>query len=356
MRVLIDVGHPAHVHYYKNLAFKLKEQGHFVLFTCRDKDVALDLLAQYSLKHIVIGKPFKGVIKKIIGVFIFDVKLFYLIRKYKIEVVFSAGSFYAAHAAFLNFIPHFTLEDSENFEQIRLYRPFSKLIITPKYIVNLGKKQLKVNGFLQNSYLKDNYFNPDEKILDRYNFQKNKPTLLFRFVAHNATHDIGLEKLSVVGKTELIKKYENKANIIISSETPLPQDLSKYKIKFQASEMHSVIYKIDLLIAESGAMTNESAFLGTPNIVIVDKDLNVHKEYERLGLKYHIKKYGSDLESKIDEILSNYKEVKINMRERSRNFQSNSIDLTEFLMWIALNHKEKDFKNKLINNFQPHVQ
>ena len=38
MRILIDIGHPAHVHIFKNFAHEMEKRGHELLFTCRDKE------------------------------------------------------------------------------------------------------------------------------------------------------------------------------------------------------------------------------------------------------------------------------------------------------------------------------
>ncbi len=44
MRVLFDIGHPGHVHLFKNVAHNLKRGGDEVLFTVRDKEHEIDLL------------------------------------------------------------------------------------------------------------------------------------------------------------------------------------------------------------------------------------------------------------------------------------------------------------------------
>ena len=41
MRVLFDMGHPAHVHLFKNIIKKLTADGHEVKITARDKEVTL---------------------------------------------------------------------------------------------------------------------------------------------------------------------------------------------------------------------------------------------------------------------------------------------------------------------------
>jgi predicted glycosyltransferase len=41
LRVLIDIGHPAHVHFFKNTIWNLEKKGHKVMVVSRDKDVVV---------------------------------------------------------------------------------------------------------------------------------------------------------------------------------------------------------------------------------------------------------------------------------------------------------------------------
>ena len=54
MKVLIDIGHPGHVHFFKNLIWILEKKGHEVLVTARGKEVTVDLLRAYGIKHTVL--------------------------------------------------------------------------------------------------------------------------------------------------------------------------------------------------------------------------------------------------------------------------------------------------------------
>ena len=49
MRILFDLGHPAHVHYFKNLIKLLKKNGNQVLIVAREKDVTHSLLKYYGI-------------------------------------------------------------------------------------------------------------------------------------------------------------------------------------------------------------------------------------------------------------------------------------------------------------------
>ena len=47
MKILFDLGHPAHVHYFKNLIKLLEKNGNKVLIIAREKDVTQNLLKHY---------------------------------------------------------------------------------------------------------------------------------------------------------------------------------------------------------------------------------------------------------------------------------------------------------------------
>ena len=76
MKVLVDIGHPAHVHFFKNAIWELESKGHDVQITTRDKEVTLDLLEAYGFKYHNLGKNKKGPIKKAIGMPKIDFELY----------------------------------------------------------------------------------------------------------------------------------------------------------------------------------------------------------------------------------------------------------------------------------------
>ena len=47
MKILIDIGHPAHIHYFKNFIFKSIKAGNEIKIVARDKEVTIDLLKSY---------------------------------------------------------------------------------------------------------------------------------------------------------------------------------------------------------------------------------------------------------------------------------------------------------------------
>ena len=51
MRILIDILHPAHVHFFRNFYEVMAGRGHELTITARDKDRSVDLLEQYGLPY-----------------------------------------------------------------------------------------------------------------------------------------------------------------------------------------------------------------------------------------------------------------------------------------------------------------
>ena len=42
MKIFLDIGHPAHVHYFKNFIMEIKNEGHKVLITARNNVTYVD--------------------------------------------------------------------------------------------------------------------------------------------------------------------------------------------------------------------------------------------------------------------------------------------------------------------------
>jgi predicted glycosyltransferase len=86
MKLLFDVGHPAHVHFFKNFIWEMKKRGHEILITASKKDIALELLEKLGFDYIFTCKRYGGVkfgyelIKR-------DIQMFNLVRKCKPDVI-----------------------------------------------------------------------------------------------------------------------------------------------------------------------------------------------------------------------------------------------------------------------------
>ena len=55
MKILIDIGHPAHIHLFKNFAWQMQNMDHNIMFTVREKEVTVQLLEGYKFDFICLS-------------------------------------------------------------------------------------------------------------------------------------------------------------------------------------------------------------------------------------------------------------------------------------------------------------
>ena len=94
MNILIDIGHLAHVHLFRNFAHIMIGKGHKVLFTCRDKEFEIALLRINDFEYHSFGRKYKSTIGKAFGLLKFDLKEFIVGLKFKPDIMLSHGSPY----------------------------------------------------------------------------------------------------------------------------------------------------------------------------------------------------------------------------------------------------------------------
>ena len=166
MRILIDIGHPAHVHYFKNFIWEMKSKGHEFLITAREKDITHQLLNKYNMEFISRGKGKKGFLGKLIYMLQADFKLFRIARRFNPDTFISCASPYAAHSAKLLKVQNITLDDTDiaNLSHI-MYVPFTDCIISPKgFKKNFGKKHILIDSTFDLFYLHPKYFTPNSLV------------------------------------------------------------------------------------------------------------------------------------------------------------------------------------------------
>ena len=268
MRILIDVAHPAHVHFFRNAAKMLQEKGHVVEFTAKHKEVTLRLLDYYGFKYSNLGKPKKGLLRKAYALLEFDYKTFMIARKYKPDIFMSLNSPYMAHASYLMRKPHIAFEDTEDAKYVfMLSNPFTEVICTPDcFKTDFGKKHVRFKGYKELAYLHPDRFSPDPSVLKDLGLAPGERFTVLRFISWAAHHDVGLKGINEA--EELVRSLEKYGKVFITSESPLTSELEKYRITCPPEKMQSLLYYSQLYIGEGGTMAVEAAVLGVPSIHI----------------------------------------------------------------------------------------
>lgn len=348
MKILIDINHPAHVHLFKEFARIMIHKGHNILFTAREKDVAVTLLKEYELNYVSLGRHYKNMSGKLLGLIKYDYLMFKLARKFEPDVFLSMASIYAAHVAFLSRRPHIAFEDSEPVPEHQiLYVPFTPTILTPLNLnKDFGSKQIRYHGFHEVAYLHPNYFKPDLSIFSYLGIKPEQRYALLRFVSFNASHDIGIKGFSDEDKVYIVRELEKYGNVFITSEGNYPKELNKNIVQIPPSKIHDALAYASLYMGDSQTMATEAALLGTPAIrcnafAASSKEMSNFIELEneyKLLLNVNI----ANKEKAINKAIEYFKnsELKKAWQEKRKTIFSKKIDVTAFMVWFVENYPE----------------
>lgn len=341
MKVLIDIGHPGHVHYFRNFYKIMKSRGHDFLFISRDKEVTFSLLKNFEIPYKSRGKGKKSLLGKILYIFYADYIILKHALKFKPDIFVSFSSTYMGHVAFLLRKPNIIIDDTEHakFEHI-MYKPFADVILTPMcFYKNMGKKHIKFNSYTELFYLHKNYFNPQKEVLEILKLEENEKFALIRFVSWNASHDFGHSGFDNLSKIELVKKLNNFIKVLISAESELPEELKGFRIKISPEKLHDALYFSSIYIGEGGTTASETSILGIPTLYINTLPLMGYlADEEKFGLLYHFKDENGVFE-KANEILNN-SSSSFSFKLKAHELTDDKIDPTAFLVWFIENYPD----------------
>ena len=293
MKYLFELNHPKHYYQFKYVMQTLKSQGHEIVVLARDKDVLLNVLEEEGVPYIVFGKHRKAMWAKILGTFGLMVNYWNIARRERPDVIVSKASWYGTAMAKALHKKSVIFPDSEVVKVTkRDVVPLCTRVVTPQpFQLNYGEKHRRIAGIFEDCYLAPSVLHPDSTVVERYGLRK--PYAIVRFVGWYANHDVGNGGFNYEQKKTLVETIARYMNVYISSEKPLPEELSAYKLPTPANAIHDVLYCADLYIGDSQTMAAEAALLGTPairsNTFVVPNDMSnfimLEKEY---GMLYNI--------------------------------------------------------------------
>lgn len=248
MRIIIDIGHPAHVHLFRFFAVRMTDKGHDILFTYRDKEFEKYLLAKFGFRFESLGKHYSSSVGKIFGLMTSFLRMCSVAHKFKPDLFLSHGSVIAAQASWIKRKPHIALEDTGNKEQVRLYFPFTTAVLTSvSFQNNYGPKQIRYNGFHEMAYLHPNYFTVDQNFKKQLGLERHEKLIIVRFISWHATHERGINGLSDIQKTDLVNELSKYGRVFISSENEIPKNLTSFRYPLTPDTIHQALANANLL-------------------------------------------------------------------------------------------------------------
>ena len=341
MRVVVDINHPGHVHYFKTFVREMEQRGHVVLITASHKDVAIQLLQQYGLEYVDLGSYGPSLLKKIVNILIMDLKMYRAVRNFRPDILLGFSSIRAAHASKVLGVPAIIFDDTEHAVwEHRLYTPFSDVILTPScFHKDLGRKQIRFDGYMELASLHPDRFTPNPAVLTELGLTESDPFIVVRFVSWQASHDV--HQHGIRDRIGFIRALEQYGRVLITSEGALPQELEGYQIRVSPEKLHDLLYYAALYVGEGGTTASEAAVLGTPSI-FVSSLAGTMGNFIELEATYNLLYSftdGNAALSKVIEILQDPMS-KEKWRVKRERLLADKIDVTAFIVWFIENYPQ----------------
>ena len=343
MNILFDIGHPAHIHYFKNAIRQLQRKGHEIIITARDKEISLYLIDKLGFDYYCTGKNLASKLGKLYSILRNDLSIYRVARRTRPDVFVSFFSPFAAHVGAIMGKPVIGFNDTENARiSIRFAEPFTDTIVVPNCYKGTfpPHKTVKFDGYFEMAYLHPRYFTPDPEILPQLGVRENEKYVVMRFVSWGANHDIGHSGMSMAMKRQAVQALSKHAKVFISSEKSLPEDLEPYRFSLPPERMHDVLAYASLLFGESATMASESAVLGTYAIYLDNDGRGYTDEQERhYGL---VSNYSESLQDQRAAIqkgveLLQRQDVKLGAQDRRRRLLAEKVDVTALMITVIEN-------------------
>jgi len=348
MRVIFDLGHPAHFHLFKNVISHLKGGDNDIIIAIREKSCLAELLENESWDYYAVKKRGNGLLPLCIEAFK-SIKLINRVVKQNPVDLIVGPSIGGAIVGRLKGITSIVFsEDDATVVPLfsKIAYPFAHYIVTPQCLAfeNYGKKHLTYRGYHELAYLHPNRFIPDESIFGELGLKKGQRYFLIRLVSLSAHHDIGAKGVSTEQARFLVEHLSSYGRVFISAEKTVDEEMKKYLLPTRVERIFDVMTFADMVIGDSQTMIAEAAVLGTPALrcnSFVDRISYLEELEHKYGLAFGFKpREFQQMLSKIDQLLSE-PDIKKKWQAKRQKMLNDCVDLTAWMVDLFRNFNKK---------------
>jgi len=161
-----------------------------------------------------------------------------------------------------------------------------------------------------------------------------------RFVSWDASHDIGHGGFTIEAKLKAVDELKKYGKLFITSETPLPKELEKYRLNISPEKIHDLLHYAALYIGEGATTATEAAILGTPSIYISSL-VNTMGNFDELEKKYGLVYLFTEPEDALNKakVILTDKNIKNKWGLKREKLLKDKIDVTSFITELIINFK-----------------
>ena len=338
MKAMLSIDHPAWAHQFRHIVKMLNERGDEVLTLAVEKDGDTKLLEKFGIPYVLSARSTgKNVLEKGLLFLGLCIEHTYRALRFQPDILIGRASPMMAVASFISRKPHIIYEDTEVSKfSLRICKRLTTKIITPRtFLTDLGPAQERLDTYKELFYLHPSVFAPDKQKLRDVGFNPDEPYILVRFVAWNASHDIGRKGLDDAGKIDLVKRLSRYGRVYVSAEGNVPEALKPLLLKTPYELIHHVLAFAKLVYSEGATMASEAVVLGTHALYVnTIVSGSTREQAERFQLLYNFNE-GDDRYEKATaqaiELLEMPDLVELG-REKQKKLLSEKVDINHYYL------------------------
>lgn len=267
MNILIDIGHPGHVHLFHGVAKELEQRGHHLFYSVREIPVAIRLMEHYGMTpYLNLGSKKDSLVGKAWTVLRQDAQMLDYVKANHIDLGLSSGMV-LGHVSKLTRMKSFMMDDDDDAAEplvVKYGHPNNEVVFTPRCIHRKTPHAVYYAGTHELFYLHPNRFTPDPSVLEKAGLRPEERFFIMRFVALKGHHDVGQQGLSLEQKCRLLDLLKPFGRVIVTSERALEPEFEQYRLPVPPEEIHSLMAFSSMFLGDSQTMTSEAAILGVP--------------------------------------------------------------------------------------------
>ena len=334
MRILLDITHPAHLHFFRHAIAQLQAQGHELRLTARDKDILRQLAGELGIEMSFFGGTPAGVAGMATTLAYRKARLAGIAARFRPQVMAALGGTFIGALGWALRIPNLVFYDTENATlSNRITYPFTSRVCTPRAYLDDVPRQVRYAGYHESAYLSPRVFTPDPAVREELGLRPDEPYAILRFVGWRASHDLGMHGLDAAIKRRLVDELSRHGRVFISSEGELPDDLAALRFPLPGARMHDALAGAAVLVAESSTMCSEAAVLGVPSVFLYPPVRLGYtlEQVRRWGIVHWI--HPPQAEAAIDRAVTLMRDPdRQRWREIGRAIEADSVDVSRFIV------------------------
>jgi predicted glycosyltransferase len=346
MNILIDIGHPAHVHLFRNAATKWIRKGHKVVFTIRDRKMVAELVKAYGFNFFIASKARTNTMGLFFELVEHDWNVLKVAIKMKVDLLIGT-SVSITHVSKLlgkrSII--FNEDDADYLKSFSLLAyPFADTIVIPDCLRDKrSNKYITYPGYHELAYLHPNNFTPDPAILDDLGVKPHERFFIIRLVAWKAHHDKGHIGINELTQAKIIRLLSQYGKVFITAEGELSDELCQYQLPIPPDRIHHALSYASMLVCDSQTMTIEAAVLGTPAIrynTFVGLCSVIEELENKYGLTYGFLPKDEDKMLEKINLLINDPDLRKSWDEKRQRMLHDKIDLAQWMYEFVENYPQ----------------